>query len=435
MFSNGLIDSTPSRGPIASMIQGKTRRANDPGLEAAALLLRVGMAILCLVVPLIIFFTRRSVVVLVPIGLTIIILASAIKAEDFSVLGRLKAVLFSPAGGAATMFCLWIVASFAWTPFPVDGIEKLFKALGTIVLVAAACLALPERMRAPNLNLITLGAFAAALLAIGIVAALIWKREMVTMEGVTLARASVTLSLLSFAAIAWLQTRAQTLLAASLGLAAGVGITLLGSKIALLMYVAGMAAFVLSTLNARATAWLVGLGASLALVTAPAIALAAHAGLSSIASGIDLLRQPAVALGQWGELIMSEPLRLLTGHGFDTATRARTIGFIAPDMPRGVVFEIWYELGLVGALTMAILVLSSFVGVTRLPRTMTAALTAAIVAIYVFSVVGDGIFQIWWLSSLGVIAVAFMSICNGQHRTVRPKARSQVFKPQREALS
>ena len=426
---------TAVRGLFVSMMQGKSRRANDPGLEAAGLLLRVGMAILCLVVPLIIFFTRRSVVVLVPIGLTIIILASAIKAEDFSVFSRLKAVLFNPAGAAAIMFCLWLIASFAWTPFPVDSLEKLFKALGTITLVAAACLALPERMRAPNLNLITLGAFLAALLAIGIVAALIFRREMVTIEGVTLARASVTLSLLTFAAMAWLLTRAQTLVAAILALMAGAGITLLGSKIALLMFATGMLTFLLSTLQARATAWLLGLTTAFAVLCAPAIAIAAHWSNLSLFSPVELLRQPLLAFGRWGDLIMSEPLRLMTGHGFDTATRARSIGYISPDMPRGVVFEIWYELGLVGAVTMAILLLSAFVGATQLPRTMTASLTAAFAAVYVFTVIGDGIFQIWWLSSLGVIAIAFMSICNGQHRTVRPKARSRLFKPQREALS
>lgn len=407
------------------MIQRRSRRVTDPGLEAAGLLLRIGMAILCLLVPVIVFFSRRAVVVLVPVGLTTIILASAVKAEDFRVMGLVRSVLLRASGAAGALLALWMVLSLLWTPFPLDAAEKLFKAVGTALLVFAACLALPERMRAPNLHLITLGALLATLVALGVTAARRFELAFGSIDPVTLARAAVMLSILSFAAVAWLRTRAQPLLAALLGALSAAAIALSHSHIAQAMFAAGCVTFLMSNLAPKNTARLLGTLAALTIFAAPLAAIAAQYQALHPVNTPETVTSRLVPLAEWGRLIMAEPLRLLTGHGFDTAARARTSGFMAPEVLRNVVFELWFELGLIGAFAAASLILSAYLGTLRLPRALGPPMTAALTSAFVFAVIGDGIVQIWWLSSLSVIAVAFVAVVNGQHRTVRPKAGRQ----------
>src|SRR3712207_8495581 len=45
----------------------------------------------------------------------------------------------------------------------------------------------------------------------------------------------------------------------------------------------------------------------------------------------------------WRQIILSEPLRLLTGHGLETALRGRYFGLVPPSAPSTLLFEIWYR--------------------------------------------------------------------------------------------
>ena len=288
-------------------------------------------------------------------------------------------------------------------------------------------------MRAPNLNLITIGTIAAtgALLAIDAARVLGTGLEI---EAVTVARASVMLCLLSFATIAWLATRAQFSLAGIVALLVGVAIALSASKVALIMFSAGCVVFLGSLLAPRAAAWTLGILVAMTVLCAPLIALAARHQDGGIV-GLYGSARALSAVGHWGDLIFAEPWRLLTGHGFDTAQRARASGLFASDVPRDVIFEIWFELGLVGAVAMAALLFFAFLGATHLPRTLVAAATAELTAVFVFAFLGDGVLQVWWLSSLSLVAVAFTAVCHGQHRTVRPKARGRIFSGARPATT
>ena len=414
--------TSPSK---TSMVHRRARRVSDPGLEAAGLLLRIGMVILCLIVPVVAFLSRRAVVVLVPIGLTTIILASAIKAEDFRVLRLVKTVLSRATGAAAALLAFWMVTSLLWTPFPVDAAEKLFKAVGTAVLVFAACLALPERMRAPNLHLITIGTLLATLAGLSIAAIRQFDASLIVVDPVTQARAAVMLSILIFAAVAWLRTRAQPLMALLLAVFAGVAIILSRSHIAQVLFAAGCLTFLVSSVAARSVALLSGSIAALTILAAPALALVAHYGALKPLAALEGAAIRILPLAEWGTLILSEPLRLLTGHGFDTAARARASGLIPSGMLRNVIFELWFELGLVGAFAAASLLYAAYRGALGLPRPLEACMTAALTSAFIFAVIGDGIVQIWWLSSLSVIAIGFVAVFNGQHRMVRPKALQQ----------
>jgi len=410
------------------MAQSRARQIRDPGIEAAGLLLRTGMVILCLIVPVLVFLNRRSVVVLAPMGLTLTILAGMIRAEDFAIMRTLRRVLSSVSGAIAVLLALWICLSLLWTPFPAEAGEKLFKVLGTAALILAAVFSLPERMRAPNLHLITIGSLLATIAGTVIAGLQRLDRGMVPIDAVTMARAAVLLSVLSFAAMAWLNTRAQPRLSVVLMALVGA-MTLIGrSHIAQFMFALGCAAYLCALLRPRASALVLGWLAVATLIGAPLAALLADAAsLRDLGAG-NLVIARLQPLAEWGAFIAAEPLRLLTGHGLDTAGRARASALIPPETMRNIVFELWFELGLIGAVAAAVLVFRAYLGATRLPRSLTAPLIGALTSALCFALLGDGIVQIWWLSSVASIAIAFVAVVRGQHRTVRPKARASAVR-------
>ena len=72
----------------------------------------------------------------------------------------------------------------------------------------------------------------------------------------------------------------------------------------------------------------------------------------------------------WAATVLSEPIRLLTGHGFDVTALAITSQHIPPPPPRSLLFEAWYELGLVGAVAAAVFTAGAFAAVGRASRSL-----------------------------------------------------------------
>ena len=56
-------------------------------------------------------------------------------------------------------------------------------------------------------------------------------------------------------------------------------------------------------------------------------------------------------LGVWADVVGRDPIKLFTGHGLDTVLRSRVTGMLPNATPTTLLFETWYELGIVGAAT------------------------------------------------------------------------------------
>jgi hypothetical protein len=418
------VEKTVGANPV--MVQDRSEYEADAAAAAAGLLLRVGIGILCVIVPLLMFLSRRVVVLMVPVGLTTIIIASTIISEDFEGMRRLRAILMRPVGTAAALLALWTLLSLSWTPFPAEASERLFKGLGTLLLAFSACLALPVRMRAPNLNLITLGILTSIVLSIAISVAALLGKGFVASQPVTLARASITLALLGWVAVAWLQTRGQRGLAVSMILLLAVSVYFSGSLLARITFCVSGAVFLIVSSAPRAALLCLGAASALAVLVAPLSALLSLGGIFDAAAAHPMLADSLIALRAWADLILAYPLRLLTGHGFETVARARAAGIIPEEVPRYLIFDIWYELGIVGAVATAALLYTTFRLFVRLSRNLSAPLAAAVSGAFVVAILGNGMAQSWWLSSLAMLALNFMAVRNGQHRMQRPKARDAL---------
>ena len=120
--------------------------------------------------------------------------------------------------------------------------------------------------------------------------------------------------------------------------------------------------------------------------------------------------------------MLGEPIRLLTGHGLDTALRSQLAGLLAAGAPQSILFEVWYELGLLGALPLALLVALAVSSAADLGEAIAPCLVGAIVNLFAFACVGLVGSQTWWLTLIAVLSIAFTAVIHGRFGTRRPKA-------------
>jgi hypothetical protein len=129
------------------------------------------------------------------------------------------------------------------------------------------------------------------------------------------------------------------------------------------------------------------------------------------------------------EFLRGQGLRLLTGHGFDTFGRSIASGYLSDDTPRTALLEIWYELGVLGALSMAVLALRVFVAAGRHPPPIAAFHVGGLVSVSVIAVTGESTFQLWWITLVSMAGVAFAGAARAQYRSERPGVAIAARRP------
>ncbi|HSP26500.1 MAG TPA: peptide ABC transporter permease, partial [Saliniramus sp.] len=141
---------------------------NDPVASATALLRRLGFATLMLVIPSLALVSRRAVVVLAPIGITLLIIAAILDGENRPIGKSNRAFAGSVPVLATIVLLVWIALSLLWTPFPEPAAARVGSILAMTALVVAGYYALPDRMRASNIYLLPIGVSVAAIAGIAL---------------------------------------------------------------------------------------------------------------------------------------------------------------------------------------------------------------------------------------------------------------------------
>lgn len=397
------------------MVRPGSQTAN-PSADAAAMLRRLGFATLFFAVPLAALFTRRALVVMAPLAVILLVLASVLDGSARHARDKVLALATSTGGIAALVLLFWAGLSLVWTPFLPEASERLFNIAGMILMGLGGYLAVPERMRAANLYLLPVGVGLAAV--IGILLALQGGSRF-DPEGLSLERGMLMLALLVWPALAWLHSRGRNLEAVALALAVAVAALLTREGLPLYGLAAGAIVFVLTAASPQLGPRLVGLVMAGLLLLAPLLPFL----LKPLAASVLGARAPLTAsLEVWRQIVVSEPLRLLTGHGLETALRGRSFGLVPRNAPSTLLFEIWYELGLVGAVAASLLLYRAVVGIRSHRATVAPGIMAAFACAYALGCLGIGTTQVWWFTALVVLVLIFVAIERGQFRTTRPKA-------------
>jgi hypothetical protein len=397
------------------MIRRNANAPLDPAADAALLLRRIGFATLALALPIASLVSRRAAVVLAPIGVALLIISSLI--EERGRFGtNLKGALLSRAGLILVGLVCWAVLSLVWSPYTLSASEKASNLVFAVALGFCGAAALPERMRAANLNLVALGTGLAALFALALMLAGATRTASAAGDTASVERGVSIVLIMSWPALAWLLSRARGL--SALGLALAVGLLAMtrfedGEAVAM---ICGAAAF----------------GAvSASRDVAVRIIAAFVAGLLMLAPLLPFLLMPVASrfpddvsqsLGIWADIVSSEPVQLITGHGLDTVLRGRTTGGLPQETPAMLLFETWYELGLVGAAAASACLYFAIRAAGRMPGPLAAGGVAAYVTAFALAVLGFATFQTWWLMTLTAVVLLFVAIARGQYRTERPIA-------------
>lgn len=393
--------------------------SNDAAEDAARLLRRLGFVVLALGAPCAEALSSRAIFLFFPIGVALLLVAAMLDPVK-GVGALLRGALASPLGWVSLALVAWATLSLAWTPFPIEAAEHLFKLVGTALAVVVALASSPSRVRATDLYLFPIGV---ALAMLAILALALVQLQGVASYADRIERSGVALVIMLWPAMAGVAARGRSGLARLLLILAAAFVFAIGAPVTAAALFVGVLALSFAISDVKRTVFdLAVLAAAIVILSplAPAIAptLARwllHAKLSSLPG-------PFAPLAGAAEILRHEPLRLFTGHGIDTAVRGVEAGLIPAPIPRVALFEIWYELGIIGALLGAALAWLGFRAVGATGAKVAPYLVAAFACDLTLAFLSQDFSQMSWVTLLAVSAISAGAAVRSQYRTKRPSA-------------
>lgn len=387
----------------------------DPVADSAALLRRLAFFMLFLVLPVAAIIGRRAVVIVVPVTIALLVIAAILDGGYRSLRQSLPRLFLSPTTLVTLLFFGWCAVSLLWTPFPKQGWERLFGTLTAITMILIGYLALPERMRSSNLYLLPIGVFAAALLALAVRFTVLTENRPVDFDEV-FQRGLLVLVLLFWPAFTWLRSRHRDVAALAISIPIIAAVSVASHKAALFAFLVGAFGYVLAKIFkskgsrsiAIVTAGLVALAPLLPFILQPLAALVPE---TAFANSLNVARQ----------LMLSDPMQVITGQGFDALGRSRMAGTLDFQAPTSALFQIWYELGIVGAWSVALIIFAVISKAGSKHAPLAPGMVAGFLSAYAFATMGSGTAQSWWTTALASAVLIFLAMTRGQFRTTRPR--------------
>ncbi len=391
----------------------------QPAASAARLLRRVGFFVLA-AAPLLSMASRRGFVIAVPFGSILLIMATLIESETNKPWQSIGRMAVSICGIAGLFVLLWAGLSLIWTPFKSEAMARLANMIGLVVLVMTTVASLPVHSRASNLHLLAIGLGGAIVLANGLS---IWSLNDpdLVIDPLFTERLPLFASVLLFPCIGWLHSRQRFGGALMLLVFTGSFLILHEAYAALFSLTLGIVFYGLAVWRATWCRWLSGMMTIGLLVLAPVLPFVLRP-LTKWAFGATDLNVDA--LRAWGRLVQREPLRLMTGHGFDVTARAKAAGLIEPTAPRGLLFELWYDLGLLGVVGVAIVLLMIIRASSKSAPVLAPGILATLICAFSLTVLGQVALQSWWVTLIGLVVIMWFAIEQGQYHTIRPRSIS-----------
>ncbi len=387
----------------------------NPAAESAILLRRLAFFLLFLILPIAAIVARRALVIIVPVSIALLVLAALLD-RNYNPVGKsLKRLFLSPGVLLGILVTGWCVLSLIWSPFPEETSDRLLTILSTIIVISAGYLALPDRMRASNLYLLPIGVAVAIVLALAIELTILDKDVFLDIDSI-FQRGLFVLVMLFWPALAWLRSRNRDWPAAGLLLILLAALILSPYKTPLWAFLVGAAGYLTVKFTdgrgARAIAWitagLVAFAPVLPFLLKP---------LAVLLSAPDFVR----AMDVCQRIVLDDLIRLITGRGFETLIHARMVGKLDLYAPASTLFQIWYELGLVGALGTAAIILLVVSKAGKLHAPLAPGMVAGFLSAYAFACMGIGIAQSWSTTAFASTVLIFIATSRGQFRTERPR--------------
>lgn len=391
------------------------RGRDSVAADAGQLLVRLGLVIILVGLPVAGLVSFGAIYALLPVGGGSILCGTAIAAPAHG-LRRLWAALLTPLGATAVFLTAWAALSLLWTPFPALAGAKLFQMVAPAAIAVAVAASLPEKTRSFDLYLVPTGVAVAAAGALALVffgPSSFWEGS--GLDETLLERTVITLVVLVWPALGALALREHWITAAGLAvLVAFVALVDL-ARVALAAMGAGAFVFALAMSAPARVARALATASAGAILLAPLVPFALVLAFGAVG-------EVPPPISAWQETISGHWLRLVTGHGLELANIGRSLGFVPTDAPRSLLFVVWYDLGAPGAAALAFLTALAFTAAGKIASFLGPALLAGLAAVMVFAGLGVAVAQIWWLTLLACAAIACALVGEAAPRTLRPGA-------------
>jgi hypothetical protein len=98
------------------------------------------------------------------------------------------------------------------------------------------------------------------------------------------------------------------------------------------------------------------------------------------------------------------------------------MGAVPLTIPISLLTDMWFDLGLLGALGLSILAFAALQAAGRLGFEVAPLALAGIASAFTYAAIAVGATQTWWMNGMIVFAVVLLSVERGRYRTVRPRA-------------
>jgi hypothetical protein len=390
--------------------------ADRTSADAAHLLMRLGLILGFVVTPNALLFSQRAIFVVSPIAAALILTAGLVVEPRIRV-NKAFAFLISPIGFGCLFVSLWAFASLIWTPFPAEAAPRLFKIVTTFLSVLPIAAVLPTRSRAANLYVLPFGVATASIGAI-VLSQLPSAGVQDVPPNETLSHAMSVSLLLLWPAMMAAVLRGRTIMAAVVAISAVTAAVSVQATTALLATVTAVLAFSAARVDQeKAGRWIGRIGAG-SFIFAPCLPLLLGPLVGDAVPGLSWLKV-------WNGILAADGIRLLTGHGFNYVASGYFHEYLGAETPKTSLFEIWTDLGVLGALASAALSYWSY----RLAASQTEKVApfwlGALTFVTAFGVFGGGTLQLWWITALAVGLVALILSTRGDFQTARPTAPRQ----------
>jgi hypothetical protein len=396
-----------------------TSASDDAAEDAARLLQRLGFVVLALGAPCSQAVSTRAIFLFFPIGVALLLVAALLNPVS-GIAAQLRDAAASPIALASLALIAWAALSLAWTPFPVEASWHLLKLAATVLVVVVAFACSPARVRATDVYLFPIG--------VGLAMAAIIALAFAELQGAgpyndRIVRSGMTLVIMLWPAMAGLAARGREGLARLLLIVTAAFTFAIGEPVTAAALFVGVLALSFAISDLRRAAIDLGILAAAIIILsplAPAVAPALsrwvmHARLSTLPGAFAPLASAAV-------IVLHEPLRLFTGHGIDTAVRGAEAGLIPAASPRVALFEVWYELGSIGAALCAGLAWLGFRALGATGAKVAPYLVAAFACDLTLAFLSQDFSQMSWVTVLAVSAICAGAAARSQYRTKRPAA-------------
>ncbi len=378
-----------------------------------------------------------TLAVLIPVGAVIAnrsqpLLLSVLAAASVAAAGGLTwpRSLKLPAGGGARL-CVaaaaYVVLGLLWSAAPGRSLLVLAEIAVPLAAGWLAVRLLPGTILRRREAIVAGGlVLASVLLVLDLASGLVVRSALgLRDDSFVLNRSVVTLLLLAWPSFALLVLRGRE--AAALGLltvvAATVGIA--ESSAAVLGLVAGGVAFLLCRLVPRLTIGIAAAGALALLAIAPVTGLLWDVVLGSRFDAALQAAHAAERIAIWRAFALVVAERPWFGFGFGTSgvlqhlpeaagLPAASAALLAHGHPHNAFLQIWVEMGAVGALVAAALIVELFRRIARLDAALRPHAVGLACCGFAIAAVSHGAWQAWWLASLAAAVAGLACVMREQ---------------------